>query len=48
MYFPQVVNDWRALYSFIKAFGKSRQLYTAYQDIEELANEWAINRLATN
>jgi len=48
MYFSQVVNDWKDLYSFIKAFRASRKLYTAYQDIEELANEWAINRLPAN
>jgi hypothetical protein len=45
MYFSSVVEDWRSLYPFVLAFRESRQLPTVYQDFEELANQWAIDRL---
>ena len=45
MYYSSVVDDWRSLYSFVKAFRESRELRTVYQDFENLANEWAINPL---
>jgi len=48
MYYSSVVNDWKDLYLFVHAFRESRQLETAYQDLEALANEWALDRLRSN
>lgn len=45
MYFSSVVNDWKDIYQFVRAFRESRELKTVYQDFEDLANDWAINRL---
>lgn len=45
MYYSSVVDDWRSLSTFVRAFRESRELRTVYQDFENLANEWAINPL---